>query len=305
MNPESDQASQASGTPSPEEQPPCFRTPPGRMRRMLRSVLIAGVLSYLVWCGLLFFQQDAMVFPASMAPRPLPRPPREVIVTSLPIPGGGQVESWLYPAAGDELAPLVVYCHGNAELIDYQDPVVQGYRRHGVALLLPEYRGYGRSGGKPSEAGIVADCIRFVDVALARPEIDRSRVVFHGRSLGGGVAAQLAAQRRPAALILEETFYSLAAMSAEYYAPSFLAKHPFRTDLVLRKLEAPILIFHGTRDSVIPVEHARRLHALRPDATYVEYDSDHVEFPGDRNEAAYWDEIRRFLLEAGVIQSGG
>ena len=198
-------------------------------------------------------------------------------------------------------APLVVFFHGNAELIDYQSTIVEGYRRLGCSVLLPEYRGYGRSAGKPSEQAIVADAVRFYDEITRRPDVDPSRIVFHGRSLGGGPAAALAARRSAKALVLESTFTSVADMASAYLAPSFLVKNKFHTDRVLPTLEIPVLIFHGTRDDIIPVAHGRRLRDLATHGTYVEYDCKHNDFPGDENEDAYWEQVAAFLRGAGVL----
>jgi fermentation-respiration switch protein FrsA (DUF1100 family) len=222
----------------------------------------------------------------------------------LEIEGGGQVVAWLIPALPLESgkpAPLVVYFHGNAEIIDYQDTIVSGYRRLGCSVLLPEYRGYGRSAGKPSEAAIVADAVKFYDEVMKRPDIDSSRVIFHGRSLGGGPAAALAARRMPRALVLESTFTSVTAMASKYFAPSFLVKNKFQTDRVLPALSIPVLILHGTNDDIIPVAHGRKLSKLARHGTYIEYNCKHNDFPGDGNEEAYWGEVARFLRGAGVI----
>jgi hypothetical protein len=121
--------------------------------------------------------------------------------------------------------------------------------------------------------------------------------------LGGGVAAQLAARRKPAALILQATFTSVASMAHQYGVPQSLARHPFRTDRVLPTLDVPILILHGTHDKIIPVRHGRTLAELVPDAKYIEYDCDHLNFPGPGNGRTHWQNIRSFLEEANVLVS--
>jgi len=276
-----------------------------RQRWWFRGIVYV-ITFYIVWCLTLFFYQDQMLFPADMAPEPSGGPADpSITVHRLEIESGGKVESWFIPAKGisrDEPGPVVVFFHGNAEIIDYQQGIVPSYLRMGCSVLLPEYRGYGRSAGKPSEKGIVADAVRFYDEMLKREDVDTSRIVIHGRSLGGGVAAQLATRRKPAALILESTFCSVAEMAHDYFAPEFLAKHPFYTDRVLPGLDIPILIFHGSRDDIIPVEHGRRLKNLAPDAVYVEYDCNHNDFPCMKNLQAYWGEIQKFLTINGIVR---
>jgi len=274
-------------------------------RGWFRAVVYVA-LAYVAWCAALYFYQDKLVFPADMAPEPLAAaylPTEGTSLLQVDIETGGSVEAWFVPAPdADAEKPAVVFCHGNAEIIDYQDTVIRGYHRLGCSVLLPEYRGYGRSAGKPSEKGIVADAVRFYDQLIERDDVDASRIVFHGRSLGGGVAAQLAARRKPAALILQSTFTSVAIIANDYFTPTFLARHPFRTDRVVSEIDVPVLIFHGTRDRIIPVDHGRKLRQLAPGAVYVEYDCGHNDFPGRGNHDAYWGEIAAFLSRAGVIK---
>jgi len=280
---------------------------PGYQRLWLRLAAYI-VLAYVSWCATLYFYQDRIVFPADQAPPPLPRPMTgDIVVTKLDLDSGESVESWFLPApqaTADHPAPVVVFFHGNAELIDYQDDIVRQYHRLGISALLPEYRGYGHSGGTPSQEAIREDCVRFYDKLLERADVDRSRIVFHGRSLGGGVACDVATRRKPAVLILQSTFASVAEMAHDYLAPAFLAKHPFRNDRVVARLGIPLLIFHGTRDPIIAVRHGRRLRDRTPDAVYIEYDCGHNDWPGRGNRQRFWDEIRNFLSETGILAEG-
>jgi hypothetical protein len=272
-------------------------------RIMMYVILV--ILAYVLWCTILYSYQDRLVWPRELA-QPQSAKPKNAEAVSLPIERGGAVEAWFFPPKPDESgkpAPAVIYFHGNAELIDQQDRVVEGYSKIGLSVFLPEYRGYGRSAGEPSEKGIAADMIRFYDLLIRRADVDPSRIVFHGRSVGGGVAVDLAARRTPAALILESTFTSIAAMALKFGAPPFLLKHPFRTDRVVERLDVPMLLFHGRRDTVVPVSHGRRLHELARGSTYVEYNSEHNDFPGEGNEEAYWREIQAFLVRPGVLSA--
>lgn len=275
-----------------------------RTRWYLRLPIHAAVI-YAAWCATLYFYQDKLLFPADMAPEPYPGEKYDLstIVLKRPVDGGDDVAWFVPPLAAfqGKPAPLVIFCHGNAEIIDDQSRIIVGYQQLGFAVLLPEYRGYGRSAGSPSERGIVDDTVWFFDQALSRPEIDAGRIVIHGRSMGGGVAAGLADQRKPSALVLESTFTSAAAMARNYFAPEFLVKNPFHVDAVLETLDVPVLLMHGSRDSIIPIAHARRLKSLARHVTYVEFNCDHNDFPGDGNEEAYWNDIGNFLVTNGVI----
>ena len=160
------------------------------------------------------------------------------------------------------------------------------------------------AGGHPGEKGIVEDMVSFYDEMVRSPLVDRQRIIIHGRSLGGGVAAQLAARRPANARILESTFTSVAVMSHKYGVPSFIVTNPFRTDRVISQFDFPILIFHGVIDSVVPVEHGRSLRDLAKHATLVEYENVGHELPGPEYWDDYWKQIHAFLLKTGVLTPG-
>lgn len=275
----------------------------GWRRQLARLGVLLGGL-YVGWCGLLWFVQDTLVFPryiiAPHATDPVPHSVELAVATD----GGLVVPAILLVPPRREPGqrfPLVIWCHGNAETIDQNARLdeVQLYLRHRIAVLLPEYRGYGRAPGWPSQGAITEDMVRFHDLAVAREEIDPGRVAIFGRSLGGAVAVQLAARRKPRALILQSTFTSITSFAAGYGVPGFLVRSPFRTDHLLPTLGVPMLIMHGDRDRIVPVWHSRRLRELVPDAAYFEQPADHLDFPSDFG--GYESEIVKFLERAGVV----
>ena len=287
--------------------PPDARPRRWRLRRILARIPVYLAIAWVTWCAAIYFFQDKLVFPRDLAPQPAPA--RDVLpqnVIAVTTEDGRSVEGWFTPARGataSQPAPAVLSFHGNAEIIDFQDRVPPLWRQLGVSLLMSEYRGYGRAkhAGVPSQDALVADGVRFYDELIKRPDVDRSRIIIHGYSLGGGVAAQVAARRKPAALILEATFTSMADFAWGYGVPPFLSRHPFHTDEVLPQLGVPIFISHGRADSIVPVSHGRRLHAIVPDSTYVELDCGHLDLPGDGPNDAYREQIREFLKANGII----
>jgi fermentation-respiration switch protein FrsA (DUF1100 family) len=264
-------------------------------RRFLRVLIAALVVWYVAWCAVLYVLQGPMLFPRALA-GPGGPPPPEAAAWFLERPGGVRVECRLFRGEAHDDSPppsTVVFFHGNAELIDHAGDLVTEYRRRGLSVLLVEYRGYGRSTGTPAQGDLTADALAAIDDAAARHAIDPSRLIYHGRSVGGGIAAQVAARRPPAALILQSTFTSVASFAWGMGAPPFLVSNPFRTDRVLPGLACPVLIMHGDRDTIIPTAHGRRLAALREGITYVELAGDHNDFPADPR--AYWNAIDEFL----------
>jgi fermentation-respiration switch protein FrsA (DUF1100 family) len=272
-------------------------------------IAVVLILAYVAWCLLLYVLQDRIVFMPEFAPAPsaqLPFPSAETLTVELD--SGETVYAWFIPAPGlrpGERAPVVMYFHGNSEIIDELGDFVAGYHQLGCSVLLPEYRGYGRAGGKPSQNGIRDDCVRFYDMIASRAGVDPARIAFHGRSLGGAVAADLAAHRRPGALILQSTFTSVVDMARQRFfipIPDFLIRHPYRTDRLVTDLDIPVLVLHGSSDWVIPVGHGRRLGATARNGTYVEYDSGHNDLPPTAQRTEYWNHITS-VLERGRVKT--
>jgi len=136
---------------------------------------------------------------------------------------GARVEAWFLPAKSEKPAPLMIHAHGNGELIDIQTRSVDAIRAAGIAVLLVEFPGYGRSGGNPSEDTVTATWVAAYDWAKRDPRIDAARIVGYGRSLGGGAVVQLAARRPVAALVLESTFASIGEMVRAKGIPGFVS----------------------------------------------------------------------------------
>ena len=265
---------------------------------MLHWLMFLAVF-YGAWCGFLYLMQDQMIFPRDSAPSPSEHgAPDGSVVLYHDLSDGQRIVGWFIPIAdaGDaHPAPLVILFHGNAEIIDYQDWFVQHYHRLGYSVFLPEYRGYGRCDGKPSQRGIVEDVSRFYDQLVARKDIDRDHIVFHGWSIGGAIAAQVAVKRPPAALILQSTPASVAEMSWHYGAPQFLVRHPFRTERALKSFHGRTLVIHGREDQVIPITHAYRLVKAAEHGEYAEFNADHDHLPNPVEEQVYWQRIEAFL----------
>ena len=118
-------------------------------------------------------------------------------------------------------------------------------------------------------------------------------------AIGGGVAAQLADKRPPAALILESTFTSMIAMTHRYLVPSVFLRHPFDTNTILETLDVPILFMHGDLDVIIFVWHATENHATAKDSTLVRFpDYGH---DGCDQAPDYPETVTNFLRDKAII----
>lgn len=197
---------------------------------------------------------------------------------------------------------VLLWCHGNAgNVIHRLDNLVELYRL-GFSVFLFDYRGYGRSQGRPTEEGLYRDALAAYDYLAKDRHVAPERLVLFGRSLGGAVAGQVAAQRPAAGLILESAFPSIAAVARAHYfglPVDWLLGAEFNLAKELAGLSLPVLVIHGDRDDTIPIELGRQLFdAARPP-------KDFYPVPGaDHNDLyavggrAYFQRLRQFAEQA-------
>jgi pimeloyl-ACP methyl ester carboxylesterase len=165
-------------------------------------------------------------------------------------------------------AGLLVAFHGNAELAAWNVPWAEEVaRRTGWAVLLPEYRGYGGLAGAPDYVGSQRDARATLRLVRDQLGVDSTRIAYFGHSLGSAVAAELAAEHPPAALILLAPFTSARDMArAMRGLPlgalwGMIGRVHFDTRARVAALDAPVFVAHGERDAVVPVQMGRDVHA--------------------------------------------
>ncbi|SMC25660.1 hypothetical protein SAMN02746041_02407 [Desulfacinum hydrothermale DSM 13146] len=256
---------------------------------------------YLLYLFFLFVFQRALIFPTLFVGTPpdLHQPAhleRHWVRTSF-----GRVETWFLPSrrpGPDGRSPLLVFAHGNGEVIDIWPSVLEPLADRGLGVLLVEYPGYGRSSGKPTQKNITEAFVAAYDMAVVRPDVDSSRIFFWGRSIGGGAVCALAAARPSAGLILMSTFTSLRPFARRYLAPAFLIRDPFDNLDVVRRYPRPVLVVHGKHDTVIPYQHGEELARTATNARLITYDCDHNDCP------PRWEPFFR-ILEEFVTQGRG
>ena len=242
---------------------------------------------------LMYLAQDSLIF----FPQPLTSAQRERIVSQRPAveslfidaADGTRLHAW--HVKGD---PLILYFGGNAEEVSWMlDEAVR--RTPGIGWLLVDYRGYGSSGGSPSEAALVADAIRWYD----QMNNQHKTVYVFGRSLGSGVAVQLAAQRPVAGVILVAPFDSLVEVGKRHYPilpVSLMLRHRFDSAALAPKITAPLLCIVASGDEVVPAEHSKRLFdAWGGEKRWVGLEGAGHNSTDDA--ADYWPSIRKFLSE--------
>jgi fermentation-respiration switch protein FrsA (DUF1100 family) len=248
-----------------------------------------------------YLGQDSMLF----FPRPLTGPPpasragRPVESLQFQAPDGARLRGWLLKTITPR-APLVIYYGGNAEEVSAEanEP---GWPSD-WSLALVNYRGYGTSEGKPSEQNLFADALLVFDSLAKRSDVDRSRIVLVGRSLGTGVAVFVAAVRPVAEVILASPFDSMVEVGRRHYPwlpVSLLLKHRFDSQTRAPHIQAPLLAIVGGRDTIIPPAHSKRLfEAWGGPKTWVDIPSaDHNDLSG---YPRFWEAIASALGQISV-----
>jgi len=228
----------------------------------LKWIVIVALGGYGLFAALLYVAQRTMMyFPDRERVAPVEAGLAAADELVLDTADGERIVAWHVAPRGDR--PVILYFHGNGGNLSNRVPRFRALVAEGFGVLAVSYRGYGGSSGRPSETGLLADAA--AGYAEARRRYGADRLVVWGESLGGGVAVALAAENPVKALVLESPFASaldLAASAYPFIPVAWLMKDPFRSDLRIAKVAAPVLILHGARDTTIPIESGERLFAL-------------------------------------------
>ncbi|HSM99287.1 MAG TPA: alpha/beta hydrolase [Gallionella sp.] len=187
------------------------------------------------------------------------------------------LHGWYVPAP--QPRGTVLFLHGNAGNISHRLDSVRMFHRLGYSTLIFDYRGYGNSGGKPTEQGTYRDAEAAWRYLTEQRHIPSCRIVLFGESLGGAVAAWLAAREKPAALVIASGFTSVPDLGQQLYPylpVRWLARIRYDTRGYLQSVTAPVLIAHSPQDDIIPYEHGRALYAAaHPPKRFLELSGGH------------------------------
>lgn len=230
----------------------------GRRVSVLRLLLLA-LLAYPALVLVAFLARHWLVFPlrggTSGAPAQFRIADGEAV--RIPTGEGAVLGAWFLPATGGEATRtgVVVWFHGNGETVAALAPVLREFRVPGVALLAVDFRGYGASTGRPTVANTERDMEAVWRWLAGRPDVDTTRVVVYGRSVGSGPAVALATTHPVAGLVLESAFTTLPALARVHYPilPASLAGRGFDNLTRIERVRCPILFVHGDHDTTIPL----------------------------------------------------
>lgn len=233
---------------------------------MITFLAVLAVV-YAAVIGVLYFAQRALMYhPDGGLATPAVSGVPEMAAITFDTEDGLSLVSW-YRAARDG-RPTLIYFHGNAGAIDDRGGKVRPYLDAGYGVLLVGYRGYGGNPGSPTEAGLYADAAAALGY-LERLGVRPDRTVVYGESLGAGVAVETARRMslsgRPAgAVVLEAPFTSMGDAAASHYpfVPArLLVRDKYESVSKINAIGAPLLVFHGGADRVVPIALGKRLFA--------------------------------------------
>jgi pimeloyl-ACP methyl ester carboxylesterase len=224
--------------------------------------LIVALACYVGLVALLYVGQRALqYFPERFRTAPATAGLPDAEEVTLDTADGERVIAWHQPPRGEK--PVVLYLHGNGGSLRWRVDRFRALTADGTGLVALSYRGFGGSSGSPTEPGLISDAAAAYDFTIAR--YPPARIALWGESIGSGVAVALAAEHPVGHVVLEAPFTSAADVGASRYPlipVRLLMKDQFRSDLRIGKVTAPVLVVHGGRDGVVPIELGEQLYAL-------------------------------------------
>ena len=270
--------------------------------RWLAAVLGWGAAVYVGLALYLYVFQARYVYFPDLPSRQVEATPADIGLAfqalTLSTADGEALAGWFIPAPAAR--GTLLYLHGNGGNIGHRLDQIEVFHRLGLNVLIIDYRGYGASSGKPSEEGTYQDALAAWNYLTQEKRLAPERVVVFGESLGGSVAAWLAARQPPAGLVIYASFTSVPEMAQALY-PMFpasrLARYRYDTRAALRGVNCPVLILHSPEDEIIPFSHGQALLAAAREPKRL------VELRGGHNDAlevgreVYTREIGAFLQQ--------
>ncbi len=236
--------------------------PKSKTLKYVKKIAIWAIALYFSAGIVLYFVQDELIFHPEVLPANY-QYKFDIPFQELLIPVNKKVKLSAVLFKAERPRGMVLYFHGNSSNINRYAKVVPDFTKHGYDVLMMDYREFGKSTGRLTEAAMYEDALLMYKVARTR--FAPWQIVIYGKSLGTGIAAHLASVRDCKRLLLETPYYSLSDVASEaapIYPYSLLLEFNLPTNEYLPKVTAPVTIFHGTKDETVPYASGRKLDTL-------------------------------------------
>jgi len=253
------------------------------LKRMLITVVIGLVLSYLALVAFVYVRQPKMLyFPTGQ----IEQTPADIGLSfdtvTFKTADGLTIAAWYIPAP--DARAVLLFCHGNAGNISHRLDSIRIFHDLGLSVLIFDYRGYGESEGEPTEKGTYLDAEAAWNFLVKEKGTDPARIVIFGRSLGSAVAAELALRRKAGALVIESGFTSIPDLGRKYYPympVSLITRFHYATIDKVSSLALPKLFIHSPEDEIIPFDQGMRLFEKASEP------KEFLKLRGDHNEGFF------------------
>jgi fermentation-respiration switch protein FrsA (DUF1100 family) len=248
------------------------------MGLMLIYLGVVLVVAYLGWGAILYLMQARFLY----------RPVREVAYTPDELDmdfedvvfktgDGVELNGWYVPAEDSNYA--VLFCHGNGGNIMHRLDSIDFFHNLGLSCFIFDYRGYGKSKGRPSEEGTYLDVQAAYQWLIESKKMRANKIIVFGRSLGGSIAAHLARKAAPRGLVLESSFTSYADMGKRFYPympVRWFARFGYRTIDYVKDVRCPVLVIHSRDDEIVCFDFGLELYeAAKEPKEFVEISGSH------------------------------
>jgi hypothetical protein len=235
------------------------------IKKIFLYVFFSLAIYVLMAVGFMYFKQENIIF----APEALPPDFKFTFQERFeelnwPV-DGAQINALHFFAA--KTKGIVLYFHGNAGSLKTWGEVATDFTRRGYDIIIPDYRGFGKSTGRIKNEKMLLD-----DAQIAYDQVKKKypedQIILYGRSIGTGLIAYLARTNRPRMIILESPYLSLLNLASRYYPLiphpllSLLVRYPLRTDLWIADVVCSVYLIHGVKDRVIPLDESEQLTKL-------------------------------------------
>jgi len=232
---------------------------------VVKIVIYLGIilfLSYVLVLVIVYFKQDRMLY---FPEKEIWQTPSDINLEyneiNFKTRDGVNISGWYIPAEHEK--GVLLFCHGNAGNISNRLDSIRIFNSLQLSVLIFDYRGYGKSEGRPSERGTYLDAEAAWDYLVTVQRASPKSIILFGRSLGGAVAAEIAKKKDPAALIIESSFTSAPDLGKTLYPwlpVKLISKFKYSTTDKIDSIRCPKLIIHSPEDEIIPFSHGKALY---------------------------------------------